>query len=91
MRPQMFELRIHSGAGVMSKHIGSLQVGDTLECKGSVSKLPMKDIAAKTAVGMVRRGASALLESHLSELSALRESVFVPFCEKTRTSSALSG
>ena len=38
----------------MSKHIAGLKVGDTLECKGPISKLPLKDIAAKKAVGMVR-------------------------------------
>ena len=40
-------------AGVMSKHIGGLNVGDTLECKGPVPKLKY-EANMKKAVGMVR-------------------------------------
>ncbi len=37
----------------MSKHIGSMDIGDTLECKGPIPKLPYK-ANMKKAIGMVR-------------------------------------
>lgn len=39
--------------GKMSKHIVNLNVGDTLECKGPISKLPYKP-NMKKKIGMVR-------------------------------------
>lgn len=39
--------------GKMSKHIVNLNVGDSLECKGPISKLPYKPNMKKN-VGMVR-------------------------------------
>ncbi len=39
--------------GKMSKHIVNLNVGDSLECKGPISKLPYKP-NMKKKIGMVR-------------------------------------
>ncbi len=72
----------------MSKHIGSLQVGDTLEVKGPISKLPLKDIAAKKAVGMVRRGLERCQSLTLSECCV--SSVLALFVANTGTDSMLT-
>lgn len=37
----------------MSKHIVNLEIGDTLECKGPIPKLPYK-ANMKKSLGMVR-------------------------------------
>lgn len=43
-------------AGKMSQHLNSLRLGDTLDMKGPLMKLPLEKIAQKASIGMIAGG-----------------------------------
>lgn len=63
----------------MSKHIVNLNVGDTLECKGPISKLPYKP-NMKKRLGMVRAFFERTICRHVAQTWPQWEVVFFFAC-----------